>query len=81
MSHWRDYETSVSKYGAKGGTITHLPPEYWLHDDLSKDPEPYPAWDMYGFSILTWELMTEEKVYQGKTRKHYVYLNDNQLKK
>ena len=73
MSRWRDYETSVSKYGAKGGTITHLPPEYWLNDDLSKDPiKPSFAWDMYGFSILTLELMTEEKVYQGgpKIMKH-----------
>ncbi|XP_077994588.1 uncharacterized protein LOC144448279 [Glandiceps talaboti] len=45
---------------SKGGTITHIPPEY-LEDPNKKANEKF---DVYSFAVVIWEILTREDPYQ-----------------
>ena len=61
LSEWMKYSRHHTDHCAKGGTVTHLPPERWKNINLQPDFK----FDVYSFGILLWEIISEKVPYDG----------------
>ena len=57
FSRTKEYSQSTSLNKVRLGTSTHIPPENWNNAFLRKTEK----FDVYGFGILIWEVITEQK--------------------
>jgi len=70
LSKWKDYTRSHTNVAAIQGTMSHIPPEKWFNFSLRANEQ----FDVYSFSILFWEMLTENEAYEGCGRMLFVYI-------
>jgi serine/threonine protein kinase len=59
FSQWKSFSRSKSREHVRLGTVSHVAPEN-LEDPKLRKSEPF---DVYGFGILMWEILTQERPY------------------
>ena len=59
LAKWSQFsKTHTSSHGLRG-TLTHIPPEIWRDLNCPRTVK----FDIYGYGILLWELVTEETAF------------------
>ena len=61
LAKWRQYSTTKTNSRSQRGTVTHIPPENWRDINTHRTPK----FDVYGFGIMLWELLTEKIPFVG----------------
>jgi len=60
LSKWRNYSRTYSTVSGVQGTLTHIPPEYWVNPNLRINDK----FDVYSFAILLYEMYAERKPFE-----------------
>ena len=61
LAKWRQYSTTKTDSRSQRGTVTHIPPENWEDINTPRTVK----FDVYSFSIMLWELLTEKIPFVG----------------
>ena len=61
LAKWRQYSTTKTNSRSQRGTVTHIPPENWRDINTTRSPK----FDVYGFGIMLWELLSEQVPFTG----------------
>jgi len=65
LAKWRQYSDTYTHSRTQRGTVTHIPPENWQDINVHRSLE----YDVYGFGIMLWELLTEQIPFTGPDRR------------
>jgi len=77
LAKWHTYatrSTSVNR-SRRGGTVTNIPPERWRDIHTPRTPK----YDVYGFGIMLWELITEQNAFapDGQRQGWFLYCDNS----
>jgi len=56
LTKWHNYSQTKTDFRTRRGTVTNVPPEHWRDINTRCTPK----FDVYGFGIMLWELITGE---------------------